>query len=263
MLNSNIRVDLHVHSKASEYKDGEIVKNSTFSNIDTLIEKLNKNKINLFGFSDHNRFDKELFVKTRDYIKLETTKDKFPYIKNILPVVEFDVKIDPKMKKCHILAVFDYNSKDENALSRIEKEINSNKLTKQNEFYDKDNFEKIIRKIGLDVILIASQRKALTNPKPSGSSLSDSTTDVYEFLKVGYISALEVQKSAVQGMILNDLKDLELPQGVAFTVVVIVINGMFIPNIVLPAMKKEKLLLHCKGETNIHRISYGIYQSWV
>ena len=37
MLNSNIRVDLHIHSKISEYKDGDFVKDSIFSNIDVLL----------------------------------------------------------------------------------------------------------------------------------------------------------------------------------------------------------------------------------
>ena len=36
--------------------------------------QVNENKINLFAFSDHNRFDSELFIKTRNYLKTEETQ---------------------------------------------------------------------------------------------------------------------------------------------------------------------------------------------
>ena len=46
-LNNIINIDLHIHSKASEYKEeNEIVKNSNIDNIGVLLEKLNKNNIN-------------------------------------------------------------------------------------------------------------------------------------------------------------------------------------------------------------------------
>lgn len=205
MLNSNIRVDLHIHSKISEYKDGDFVKDSIFSNIDVLLSKLNENKINLFAFSDHNRFDSELFIKTRNYLKTEETQKKYPHVKNILPVVEFDVIFDEGYHKCHVLVVFDSKTDDE--LFSIQKNIEKKELMDPSASYTKENFEEIIRNINQDVILIAAQRKALDNPKIGGNSLSDSVEDIYDFLKVGYISALEVQKSAVQGMILSNLVD--------------------------------------------------------
>ena len=41
MINNNIKIDLHIHSAASSYKeDNEIVKNSTKENIHVLINKL-------------------------------------------------------------------------------------------------------------------------------------------------------------------------------------------------------------------------------
>jgi predicted ATPase len=206
MLNSNIRVDLHIHSRISEYKEADgIVEDSVFENIDVLLTKLNENKISLFGFSDHNRFDKNLFKEVKEYIELEDTKTKYPHVKNLLPVIEFDVIFEEDKKKCHVLAVFDYKSDDN--LDDIERVIESNKLTNSEQAYERDEFEKIIRDIGQDVILIAAQRKSLDNPRGGENSLSDSVDDIYEFLKVGYISTLEVQKSAVQGMILKNLVD--------------------------------------------------------
>lgn len=214
MLNSNICVDLHIHSKISEYKeDGNIVANSTFDNIDVLLTKLNDNKINLFAFADHNRFDKDLFTKTRDYINSKEAQKRYPNIKNILPVIEFDVKFEPDKEKCHVLTVFDYKNDEE--LRNIEEVINREKIEDKDGFYERHEFEKILRNIGLDVILIASQRKSLDNPTGGHNSLSDSVDDVYEFLKVAYISALEVQKSSIEGMLLNDLKD--FPRRLSFT----------------------------------------------
>ncbi|MGI6676528.1 MAG: ABC transporter ATP-binding protein [Bacilli bacterium] len=213
MLNSNIRVDLHIHSKISEYKDRDIVKNSTFDNIDTLLFKLNEHNISLFGFSDHNRFDSELFIKTRKYIQSEKKKSEFPSIKNILPVVEFDVVFEENMEKCHVLAVFDLNTEEE--LKELQMIIDSDCLKKPEDVYSKNRFDQLIRKINTDVILIAAQRKALDNPRGGKNSLSNSVSDVYEFLKVGYISALEIQKPSVHGMILNNLVD--FPDTIAFT----------------------------------------------
>lgn len=99
MLNSNIRVDLHIHSRISEYKEADgIVEDSVFENIDVLLTKLNENKISLFGFSDHNRFDKNLFKEVKEYIELEDTKTKYPHVKNLLPVIEFDVIFEEDKK---------------------------------------------------------------------------------------------------------------------------------------------------------------------
>ena len=65
----------------------------------------------------------------------------------------------------------------------------------------------LMKEIGLNTIFIACQRKSLDNPTGGANSVSDSVSDVYEFLKVGFINALEYQKSIVEGMLLNNLKD--------------------------------------------------------
>jgi predicted ATPase len=213
MLNSNIRVDLHIHSKISEYKDGPIVEESIFDNIDILLSKLNEHEISLFGFSDHNRFDSDLFIKTRNVINLDANKTKYHKVINILPVVEFDVIFEVGKKKCHVLTVFDH--KTDKDLKNLEKEINLRLLRNKEDAYTKEQFEDLLRVVNKDVILIAAQRKALDNPNGSKNSLSDSVSDVYEFLKVGYFNALEIQKSAVQGMILKNLVD--FPKTISFT----------------------------------------------
>lgn len=69
MLNSDIRVDLHIHSKASEYKEGQdstennIVAESDIEHLDVLFKRLSasENSINMISITDHNRFDPGLY----------------------------------------------------------------------------------------------------------------------------------------------------------------------------------------------------------
>lgn len=211
MLNQNINVDLHIHSKASEYKEARIhnkdakeitiVENSTLENIDILLNVLNEKNINLFAFTDHNRFDCSLYLETKH--KLETKKWK--NILNILPGVEFDVKIEEDKKTCHIITIFDCENDEE--LKRISDEIKKVQLEKPNDYYDLKRFDRLMKEIHLNTIFIACQRKSLDNPNGGASCISDSTSDIYEFLKVGFISALEYQKANVEGMLLDNLKD--------------------------------------------------------
>lgn len=82
MLNNNIRIDLHIHSKASEYKEkNNYVANSNIDNIDVLLSKLHENNINLMAITDHNNFDFELYKR----IKQSINKESYTNIKNILP----------------------------------------------------------------------------------------------------------------------------------------------------------------------------------
>ena len=82
MLNNNIQIDLHIHSKASEYKEvSNYIENSNINNIDTLLSKLHENNINLMAITDHNRFDYELYDKIKELIN----KEPYANIKNILP----------------------------------------------------------------------------------------------------------------------------------------------------------------------------------
>ena len=69
MLNEIIKIDLHIHSIYSDYKDGEIVKNSTAKNLDILVQKLEKENISLCAITDHNRFDYNIYKEFSEKIK--------------------------------------------------------------------------------------------------------------------------------------------------------------------------------------------------
>lgn len=56
----------------------------------------------MFAFTDHNRFNCELFVKTAELIE---STDKYNNIMCLLPGVEFDVKIEKDKDSCHIITI--------------------------------------------------------------------------------------------------------------------------------------------------------------
>ena len=201
MLNDIINIDLHIHSAASEYKEAKgYLKNSTIDNIDVLLKKLNDNNINLFSITDHNRFDLELYKKAKVLIE----KGMYKNILNILPGIEFDVQIEEEKEACHIICIFDDFKLDK--ITDINAALNQKLLTKPTDYYTKDEFETILKKINLSTLLIAHQHKHFDNANGGKRSLSNSVDNIYEFIKTGYINALEYQRPNVQGMIINSLK---------------------------------------------------------
>lgn len=211
MLNKIINVDLHVHSYASKYKEGKIkredgtefgiVDDSIAENINVILDNLDSNGINLFSFTDHNRFDANLYKVAIENLQNNNRKNLI----NIVSGVEFDVQIEENKKSCHIITIFDTKSNDD--FNKISDEIEKDKLEKKEEYYTLTRFENLMKNIKLNTIFIACQRKSLVNPNGGTNSISNSITDIYEFLKVGFISALEYQKSSVEGMLKENLKD--------------------------------------------------------
>lgn len=200
-LNDIISIDLHIHSVFSEYKEkAGYVQDSDIEHIDVLLQKLNENKVNMFSITDHNRFSYKLYL----ILKNRIAENLFKNVYKNLPGVEFDVQIEESKPSCHIIAIFD--DKDEESVKRIEDTINGNLIEKQDGYYTRDEFERILREIGLNVVLIAHQHKHFDNEDGGPKSLSNSVTDIYDFIRTGYINALEYQKPSVQGMLINSLK---------------------------------------------------------
>ncbi len=204
MLNNIINIDLHIHSKASFYKDGVIVENSDINHIDTLITKLQENNISLFSITDHNRFDYELYSMINQKIKSDNTIKM-----NNLPGVEFDVILEIGKPKCHIIAIF--NDKDTSKIKEIENKIFSvRKLTSSDESYTLKQFEEILKVINLEVILIVHQKQALDNEYGDTNSLSNATDNPYKFIKVGYIDSLEYNYPRIEGIVKDSLRKVDL-----------------------------------------------------
>lgn len=210
MLDNDINVDLHIHTKISEYKEEcGLVDNSTFFNIDVLLNKLDNDthQISMFSFTDHNRFDPDIYKKTREKIN----QGSYKYIKSLLAGVEFDVLLEEGKEPCHIITIF--NDKKEEDLDKIKSGIETKILTNKDAYYTKKDYEDIIRKIGLEIILIVCQRKSLEKKDGGHRSLSDSTNQPFDYLKYGYFDAMEFQKPSVEGILLNNLSPFEIEMG--------------------------------------------------
>ena len=200
--NDNIKVDLHIHSYASYYKDGKIVENSTKEKTDILISALERNHINMFAITDHNRFDYEL------YIKLKGEIHKSSIIQNILPGIEFDVQLEEDYPKCHIITLFD--DSDSQSLKSISQKILQFKELSKNESYTIEEFEKLLKIIGLRVILIVHQKQSLDNKTGKTDSLSAACEDPSYFIKTGYIDSLEYGSSRSEGILKDSLRSLNI-----------------------------------------------------
>lgn len=197
-----INFDLHIHSFASKYKESKaIVDKSNIENAHVLMSKLEEHKVGLFSITDHNRFWPELYVRFDELI----SSGDYPEVKGIVAGVEFDVRMDAEMGRCHIITIFDAKNNPEN-YKKIHDSIENNKLTEDTAAYSRRGFETLLREIGLDVILIACQRSGLDRHTGSHNSLSESTMEPEQLLMTGYINALEFQRPNVEGILRNNLK---------------------------------------------------------
>ena len=197
-----ITIDLHIHSYASFYKDGSIVDNSKIENIDVLLNALERNNINMFAITDHNRFDYKLYAKLKEKIKESNV------VKKNLPGIEFDVQLDENLSKCHIIAIFD--DSDLNKLQQIPTIIKDYKELSKNESYNMNQFETLIKKIGLKTVLIVHQKQSLDNKTGKTESLSAACEDPSFFLKTCYIDSLEFGDNRTEGIVKNSLNTLNL-----------------------------------------------------
>lgn len=203
MLNENIKIDLHIHSIASKYKESVgVVDQSTIGNLPVLFKKLETEGINLISFTDHNTFDSKLYIEAEKLIRLGS----YPSVKGIIAGIEFDVLLDTA-KPCHILAYFDCKAKED--YETIELVMSRHAPKNKDHKYSKDDFESILKEIKLPVILVAYQRKSLDPEQKGGAnSFSDACSDFLDYLEIGYISAIEIQSPNVEGIVKNNLVDM-------------------------------------------------------
>lgn len=218
MLNEDIRVDLHIHSAASIYKEGEdstgvnMVAESDISHLDVLFERLSlpENQINLISITDHNRFDPDLSREINRRIEAGASGT----VKAVLPGIEFDVEFEAGHPHAHVITIFDAADWDggcadwESDYAKIHDTVERHKITDASGKYSLDVFELVLKEVGMNVILIAHQHQSLTSSNVKKRSISCATDDAAELVKYGYIDALEYTKSRIQGIVLSDLVDL-------------------------------------------------------
>ena len=83
IVDQAIKIDLHIHSKKSYFKDKAIVENSDINNIKTLIDALLDNKVNLCAITDHDSFDYDLYSKLKKEEKKIIALKKFYLVWNL------------------------------------------------------------------------------------------------------------------------------------------------------------------------------------
>ncbi|ATG97161.1 hypothetical protein [Mesoplasma lactucae] len=205
-LNSNIKIDLHIHSIGSTKRDENLVPESTIDNLNILFDKLEEYGIGLFSFSDHNNFDKEIFMAAEEMISKREKK----IVKNIIPGVELNVKFDDSPVDGQLNVYFD--AKNENDLQKIQ-DVIAEKCChiQKKEFLTEKQLIELISAIGLNVLIIPPQTKGKDHKKINGSA-TDMTRDFDN--KFGYFfNGAEYQKPRVEGIFRNDLNRINMPYG--------------------------------------------------
>lgn len=206
MLNGLIRIDLHIHSKASSYKDkGVDLSACDVKHIDVLLDNLvnGEKPIDMFSVTDHNRFDADLYDSLYGRIRKRGLNIQ------LLSGVEFDVELQEGKTAAHIIAIF--NSRDSSDRRMIQKAIEKDGLIEsESGFYTLDKFESLLRHIGLSAILIVHQHSGFGGKqrKRSAGMASDDAIGLYQY---GFFDALEFNNRRVQGVLRGELADLQLP----------------------------------------------------
>jgi len=210
-LNSFIKVDLHIHSSASKYKEEKgLVDEGTIENVSVLLDALNKDEVALFAITDHNRFDADLHMAILEH--LQPDESDYPNVKNVLAGVEFDVYFELKKQPVHIIAIFDVKNPDVEA-RHIEQSLDKNKLSDPEKSFSVEEFNQILSDIGLNVILIAHQHQGMRHDNPKKNSLSNSASEAIDLLRYAHIDAVEFANPKTEGVLLSDFAELEIEVG--------------------------------------------------
>lgn len=183
------KLDLHIHSfKSGITKSGDkgYVKNSKIDNLDVLVSALEKNDINICAVTDHNIFDKKLYLELKKYENYSTS------IKKVLPGIELDLNINGTI--VHTICIF--NDEEKNHAEKIEENFS----VKDN--YSLSDLGNMLANIGLDVVLIAHQKTDYKSINQNNTNLSCVGLEYfYRIIDIEYFDSLEVQSSKVEGIL--------------------------------------------------------------
>lgn len=190
IVDTGLKVDLHIHSALSNHKDGIKVVNNTIGNIGLLIEKLTENEVNICAITDHDAFDYNLYITLKEQEHTDNS------IKKVLPGIEFSVqfKTESKAEVIHVVTLF--NDNDEEKIKKIDEllKLENNKPDYDSEqAFTEERYLSILRQIDIDTIMIAHQKNSLTTTgkakKCDVASLGNEKFN--EFLFTEYFEAFE------------------------------------------------------------------------
>ena len=185
IVETGMKIDLHIHSKASSAKDGAKVKNNTKENLPLLVGKLNDNEVNICAITDHDVFSYEL------YSELKKAEIEDNTIKKVLPGVEFSVQfsLDNSISPIHIIAIF--SDLDDEKVKKIAEILDINNPSTGGA-YSEEEFLSILREIDIDTILIAHHKNSLSSQKPRKNDANSlGNAKFLEFVYTDYFEAFE------------------------------------------------------------------------
>lgn len=191
IVDSGLKVDLHIHSAMSNHKDGAKVNSNTISNVGILIKKLIENEVNICAITDHDAFDYEL------YKALKKQEQEDNSIQKVLPGVEFSVQFEHEKNTqvIHVVTLFD--DRDDEKIKNIENVL---RLTNNKPDYDsadlaftEERYLSLLRQIDVDTIMIAHQKNSLTTTgKAKKCDVASLGSEKFnEFLFTEYFEAYE------------------------------------------------------------------------
>ena len=185
VVDTGLKIDLHIHSKASHAKDGRKVANNTLENIPLLISKLSENGVNICAITDHDVFSYEM------YRALKAAENQDNSILKVLPGVEFSVTFRHESieKMLHIVAIF--SDADDEKVKQMEQAIQANRPG-QDGSYSEEAMLSLLRVISLDTILIVHQKRSLSGKEPGGNDANALGEEkFFEFVDTDYFEAFE------------------------------------------------------------------------
>ena len=187
VVNKNLKVDFHIHSYASHHKDGALVSNCKVENIDILITKLKENKVDIFAITDHDCFDKTLYLKLKEHEGRDFEK--------VFPGVEFSLykQGDNSFKEIHVIAIFDdTDPKNIEAISKYLPITNIQYDVDGQRCFSESKFKEILNKIGVGAVLIAHQKNSETSKTPQPRDANSLGEDTFnELINIEYFDAFE------------------------------------------------------------------------
>ncbi|MEG1301085.1 MAG: hypothetical protein RSC93_10305 [Erysipelotrichaceae bacterium] len=192
VVNSSCKIDLHIHSICSKHKDDSAVDENNLDNLKILVGKLHNNGVNMCALTDHDVFSYDFYKKLKEYENEEG-------LEKVLPGVEFSVSFEQEQfsdKTIHIIAIFD--DSDDIKIKKIEniicnKDVNGyySPLYDCAHEFSEDKFLDILRKIDLNVILIAHQKSSPKGLKLTKNDVLTVKERCDQLLFTCYFDALE------------------------------------------------------------------------
>lgn len=182
-----LKVDFHIHSASSQKKDGTLVSSGKKENINVLLNKLKENDIEAFAITDHDCFDKELY--------LELKKHEGVDFKKIFPGVEFSLGLsddDGKIKEIHVIAIFDDSSQQN--IDKIANILPTDNIAYKfnNSYFLESEFRDILSQIGVAAVLIAHQKNSEYSENPQKRDVSSLGKNKFnELINIEYFDAFE------------------------------------------------------------------------